>query len=38
MSDNRNDPSSLYDEDFMRKREAMFGENSESEDVDSGRH
>lgn len=38
MSDKRNDPSSLYDEDFMKKREEMFGENSESEDIDSGRH
>ncbi|MGN1443069.1 MAG: hypothetical protein ACI4XE_04390, partial [Acutalibacteraceae bacterium] len=38
MSDKRNDPSSLYDEDFMRKREEMFGKNSESQDVDSGRH
>ena len=38
MSDKRNDPSSLYDEDFMKKREEMFGTNSESQDVDSGRH
>lgn len=38
MSDKRNDPSSLYDEDFMKKREEMFGENSNSENVDSGRH
>ncbi|MGN1195645.1 MAG: hypothetical protein ACI4SB_09190, partial [Acutalibacteraceae bacterium] len=38
MADTRNDPSSLYDEDFMRKREQMFGKNSENVDVDSGRH
>lgn len=37
MADTRNDPSSLYDEDFMKKREQMFGENSENVDVDSGR-
>lgn len=37
MDEIRNDPSSLYDEDFMKKREKMFGENSENVDVDSGR-
>lgn len=37
MADMKNDPSSLYDEAFMKKREEMFGKNSENVDVDSGR-
>lgn len=37
MADMKNDPSSLYDEAFMKKREEMFGQNSENVDIDSGR-
>lgn len=37
MSDINKDPSLLYDEEFMKKREKMFGENAEYSEVDSGR-
>lgn len=37
MSDTNKDPSLLYDEEFMKKREQMFGENAEYSEVESGR-
>lgn len=37
MADINNDPSALYDEEFMKKREKMFGGASPDADVSSGR-
>ncbi|MBQ8028082.1 MAG: hypothetical protein IJ262_01600 [Clostridia bacterium] len=37
MAENKNDPSNLYDEEFMRKREEMFGAASAADEISSGR-
>ena len=36
-NNNYNDPSKLYDEEFMKKREAMFANADAEAEVSSGR-